>query len=130
MKITKPIFKVIIAGGRDFSNYELLQEKCDHLLRNKLLTHNVQIVSDCARGADALGIKYAEELKLNVLKFPADWEKFGKRAGYLRMDVISNTIDDALDHKYGRDSDCLYLEKVRNELDNIFKEHKNLFKND
>lgn len=68
MKITKPIFKVIIAGGRDFSNYELLQEKCDHLLRNKLLTHNVEIVSGCARGADALGIKYAEELKLNVLK--------------------------------------------------------------
>lgn len=30
----------------------------------------------------------------------------------------------------GRDSDCLYLEKVRNELDNIFKGHKNLFKND
>lgn len=93
MKITKPIFKVIIAGGRDFSNYELLQEKCDHLLRNKLLTHNVEIVSGCARGADALGIKYAEELKLNVLKFPADWEKFGKRAGYLRNEQMAEVAD-------------------------------------
>ena len=27
--------KVIIAGGRDFNNYELLREKCDIILSNQ-----------------------------------------------------------------------------------------------
>ena len=27
-------FKVIIAGGRDFNNYELLKAKCDYYLSN------------------------------------------------------------------------------------------------
>ena len=30
------MFKVIIAGGRDFYDYELLQRKCDKYLWNKL----------------------------------------------------------------------------------------------
>jgi hypothetical protein len=29
--MTKEAIKVIIAGGRDFSNYTLLKEKCDYI---------------------------------------------------------------------------------------------------
>ena len=37
------LFKVVVAGGRDFEDYRLLEEKLDHLLQNKL--PHVQIVS-------------------------------------------------------------------------------------
>ena len=54
-------FRVIIAGCRDFNNYELLKEKCDHMLSKKKDTHKVIVVSGHAAGADALGEVYASE---------------------------------------------------------------------
>ena len=35
METNKNILKVIIAGGRDFNNYELLKTKVDKILSNK-----------------------------------------------------------------------------------------------
>ena len=79
------VFRVIICGSRNFNNYELLKEKCDYFLSRKINDGSkVVIVSGCARGADQLGEKYASERGLAVLKFPANWDKYGKRAGYLR----------------------------------------------
>jgi hypothetical protein len=41
------MFKVIVAGGRDFNDYLLLEKKLDKLLRNK---SEVEIVSGMAGG--------------------------------------------------------------------------------
>lgn len=43
-----------------------------------------EIVSGCAWGADMAGESYAEDKRLPIKRFPADWGKHGKRAGYLR----------------------------------------------
>jgi hypothetical protein len=80
-------FKVIIAGGRDFSDYQLLVEKCDKYLANKT---NIEIVSGTAKGADSLGERYAKDKGYSVKTFPADWAAFGKRAGYLRNEQMAN----------------------------------------
>lgn len=50
--ITK--YKVIIAGCRDFADYELLKEKCDFYLQNKKMEEEIVVVSGHASGADAL----------------------------------------------------------------------------
>ena len=47
-------FQVIIAGGRDFADYGLLQAKCDQFFREKRPT---AIISGIARGADTLGTR-------------------------------------------------------------------------
>ena len=65
------MFKVIIAGGRDFNNYTYLKSKCDHALKNK---KQIQIVSGKAKGADSLGEQYAKENNLSIKEFPADWD--------------------------------------------------------
>lgn len=93
----KTSFNVIICGSREFENYELLKEKCNHLLSRKLKDPDtkVVIVSGCAKGADSLGEKYASETGLEILKYPADWDRFGKRAGYLRnkqMAEVGNAV--------------------------------------
>ena len=49
--ITK--YKVIVAGCRDFDNYELLKEKCDYFLQDEK-KEDVVIISGHASGADAL----------------------------------------------------------------------------
>lgn len=84
------ILKVIIAGGRDFNDYELLKTKVDKILSNKKKTHKIYILSGKARGADLLGERYAKENLLEVLEFPADWETFGKRAGFKRNEEMAN----------------------------------------
>ena len=74
-------FQVIIAGSRDFNDYDLLSTKCDFLFSQKKPT---KIISGCANGADKLRIRYAKDNGIEVLEFPADWDKHGKSAGYIR----------------------------------------------
>ena len=52
------MYRVIVAGGRDFNDYNLLKSKLDKLLINKT---DVEIVSVKARGADSLGERYTKE---------------------------------------------------------------------
>jgi len=76
---------IIIAGGRDFDNYSLLKEKVDQVIAQwKNPNDKIEIVSGGARGADTLGQQYAEERKYKLKLFPADWDKYGKSAGYKR----------------------------------------------
>ena len=75
--------RIIVAGGRDFTDYALLSETLDVILERYTL-HEVQIVSGCCRGADALGEQYAREHGIPVVRFPADWQAYGKAAGPIR----------------------------------------------
>jgi len=65
------IFKVIIAGTRHFSNYPLLERKCDKILSK--IRQPIQIVSGKAAGADSLGEVYAKNRGYEIKEFPAPW---------------------------------------------------------
>ena len=75
--------RVIIAGGRDFADYKLLEERLDYYLARVALS-TVTIISGAAFGADSFGIRYAEDREMECIKMPAEWNTHGKRAGYLR----------------------------------------------
>ena len=81
--------KIIIAGSRDFDDYELLRKYCDYVLQNQV---NIEIVSGTARGADQLGERYAKEKGYKITRFPADWSK-GKSAGYIRNEEMAKYAD-------------------------------------
>ena len=83
-------FKVIIAGSRDFDNYNLLVEVSNQLLKEE---SDIEIVSGTARGADSLGERYALENNYKLTKFPADWSLYGKSAGYRRNVDMGNYAD-------------------------------------
>lgn len=82
--------KVIIAGGRKFDNYKLLVSKCDKALS---VVPHVEIVSGGAIGADNLGQIYAIEKGYDIKVFPADWLKYGKRAGPIRNEEMAKYAD-------------------------------------
>ncbi len=86
----KIMLKVIVAGGRDFNNYDLLSNKLDILFSK---TANVVIVSGMARGVDSLAVKYAESNKLRVSEFPANWLKHGKASGFRRNVEMARFAD-------------------------------------
>ena len=50
-----PLYRVIIAGSRDFSDYSLMCEHCDKFLSQKKQTHSIVIVSGAARGTHMNG---------------------------------------------------------------------------
>ena len=84
------MFKVIVAGGRDFSDYDLLCTTLHHLLSKR---SDVEIVSGMARGADSLALRYAEENHIRVKKFPANWDRDGNSAGYKRNIQMAGYAD-------------------------------------
>jgi len=84
------LIRIIVAGGRDFNDYELLKEKLDKL--NKHL-NRFEVVSGKARGADSLGERYARENDLPIAEFPADWDTHGKKAGFLRNADMADYAD-------------------------------------
>lgn len=50
------------------------------------------IVSGGARGADFIGKKLATLNEIPYVEFPADWERYGKRAGVIRnKDIIQHS---------------------------------------
>lgn len=87
-------YKVIIAGCRDFDDYELLKEKCDDFLQDEK-KEDVIIISGHASGADALGERYAQERGFQLETYPADWKAHGRAAGSIRnarMASVANAL--------------------------------------
>ena len=84
------MLKVIIAGGRDFNNYSLLSEKLDKLFSQR---NDVVIVSGMAKGADTLAVKYADDKKIRVSEFKAEWLKYGYSSGFRRNVEMARFAD-------------------------------------
>ena len=73
--------KTIIAGSRDFRNYAAVEKAVAYVQPDWVIT---EIVSGMARGADTLGERWARNHTLPVKQFPAEWDRYGKSAGYKR----------------------------------------------
>ena len=103
-------FKVIIAGSRGFTDYNLLEEKCDKILKS--VDREIWVISGTAKGADQLGEKYAQNRGYYLLECPAPWDDiegrpsseigttsmgtpYWKKAGYARNREMAE-IGDAL----------------------------------
>lgn len=77
--------KLIIAGSRSFNNYDKLEkEVLKFLKQHKRKGEEVQIISGHARGADRLGERFADKFGLKKIIMPAEWEKYGQSAGFIR----------------------------------------------
>lgn len=85
--------KIIIAGSRDFNNYELLRDRLNYLLKDVSNKDEITIVSGGARGADQLGERYAKEKGYKIIRKPANWNKYGKSAGYKRNEEMAKIAD-------------------------------------
>ena len=86
------MIKVIIAGGRNFDDFNKLCQVCDEFLKDQ---HNIEIVIGAYKGADLLGERYAAERNHPIKQFPADWRRYGKSAG-LKRNIEMAAYADAL----------------------------------
>ncbi len=87
------IIRVVIAGCRDYNNYDEAKEYIDFCLTNIRKENKIVIISGGASGADALGERYAAENGFEIEKHPADWEKYGRSAGPRRNKQMAQIAD-------------------------------------
>jgi hypothetical protein len=101
--------KCIIAGGRDYiptpDDKELVIMFIKHYKIDKIVSGN-------ARGADKFGEDIAKELKLKLILFPADWDRYGKRAGFLRNRQMAEYTDYAILFPGGKGTDSMRKEML------------------
>ena len=81
--------RLIIAGSRSCTHPSILKAA----LERYDLYPVAEVVSGTARGADKLGEKWATHNRIPVKKFPADWEKYGRSAGYKRNIEMAEYAD-------------------------------------
>lgn len=70
--------KVLVAGGRDFSDSNFMFRFLGEFHTKTPIS---LIIEGGARGADRLARKWAEQNKIPVVTFPADWPAYGAGAG-------------------------------------------------
>ena len=80
--------RTIIAGSRSIMHYNWICSKIDSID----FTISV-VLCGLAEGVDILGEKYAKERGIAVNYFPADWNKYGAKAGFLRNRDMANNAD-------------------------------------
>lgn len=81
--------KCIIAGGRDFDDYELVKSICE----DRGIT---EVVSGGARGADTKGELFARSHDIKLSIFPALWKAHGRAAGPIRNKLMAEYADKAI----------------------------------
>ena len=72
--------KILVCGGRNFEDTAVLNRV---LFPYQYGAQNV-IIHGGARGADRLAARWADEHDVETEAYPAYWDKYGKRAGFLR----------------------------------------------
>ena len=93
--------RIIVAGSRGFKNYDLFRDTLmDYLdfMDDKDVVDNpsqVKFISGTAKGADTLGEQFAYTYEYDVIRFPADWNTYGKSAGYRRNAEMAKYASEA-----------------------------------
>ena len=87
------INRIVVAGCRDYNNYEQAKEYIDFCISNIRKENKIIIVSGGARGADALGERYAKENRFEIERYLADWDTYGKSAGPKRNEKMAQVSD-------------------------------------
>ena len=82
-------YNIIIAGSRDFTDYKVVKSSLKNFLISKQTSDKPTIICGMARGADMLGYRLAKEFKLPLKEFPANWDVYQKRAGYIRNEQMA-----------------------------------------
>jgi len=84
MAAEKQKLRVIIAGKRDYTNYEFVKEKCEKFIAQSDRFFVEEIVSGAAPGVDTLGERWAKEKGYKIRRFKANWDLYQKSAGPIR----------------------------------------------
>lgn len=85
-------YRILITGSRSWTNAALISKAmADAIINAGALQHETWIVhGDCPIGADNLAHNIAAQWGANVEAHPAEWDEYGKAAGFIRNAEMVN----------------------------------------
>lgn len=81
--------RVLVCGSRDFAVRGLLDAKLDEV-RERLGDVPMRVISGAARGADRMAAEWAASNGVPCDEYAAEWNRYGKSAGYRRNERMLN----------------------------------------
>lgn len=113
--------KIIVFGTRHYNNRKQFHETILDYLEN--FDEPVLFISGAApSGADDLIIRWCLKFNYPCLKMPADWDKFGKAAGFRRNEDMAKIATHALGFWDGQSPGSKHM----SELSDEYKLHKKI----
>ena len=88
--------KLIVAGGRDFVNTQAMITVLMDLVERGKIDPNPELVCGMARGADILAFRLWKSANMQIHVFPAEWDTYGKSAGFRRNKEMGEFADAAV----------------------------------
>lgn len=82
--------RTIIAGSRDLTDVKLVES---HINSCPWIAEISSVLDGGATGVDAIGKQWALNYSIPVVSFPADWTKYGKKAGSIRNAQMAMNAD-------------------------------------
>ena len=87
--------RVLVTGSRNWKYQPVIEAAFLNQVVSKHPDSVTVIHGDCPTGADALADKIARDLHFDVIKYPANWSKYGKWAGPKRnIEMVENEHPD------------------------------------
>lgn len=86
------MYRLLVSGSRNFEDYNYMSWHLDHIhMKHEYLTI---VHGDCPKGADFLARCWAQYRGVPEERYPADWNKYGKAAGFIRNQKMVDTYPD------------------------------------
>lgn len=86
--------RILVCGGRDYNDWPTFRSVLDMICDKRgwicepdsygNYLPSVEIISGMAKGADSLAVDWAVVNWCPIHEYPAEWDKYGKSAGYKR----------------------------------------------
>lgn len=108
--------KLIVAGGRDFTDTNRMIAELQKLLESGEITDSPELVCGMARGADMLAYSLWANNRMPIHNFPANWNKHGKSAGYKRNQEMGEFADAAVCFWDGNSKGTKHMIDIMNRL--------------
>ena len=107
------LLPIAVIGGRDFNKPILMRDKLMNLYNFSAIT----IITGDARGADSHAVKLAKIFDIPFKRLVANWDKYGKDAGFIRNVEIEERAIECVAFWDGRSSGTKHTIELFQEAD-------------
>lgn len=84
-------YRILVTGSRDWDDTHRIWLELGNAVSTVEIDRELVIVhGDCLRGADAIADQWARKYGATIERHPANWQLNGKRAGFVRNELMVN----------------------------------------
>lgn len=89
--------KLLVCGSRTITDKEWIFSQIESYWYWNLACYKFPVMIEGeARGVDSIAKDYAVENEWEIEAYPAEWDKYGKSAGYIRNEIMVKACDECL----------------------------------